>query len=265
MASLNHFGNVTLLVTHYNRSKSLERLLESFRQQGCSFGDIVVSDDASKPEHIAFMQQLQSKYPFRLITTPKNGGLGNNINKGQDAVTTPYTLYVQEDFVPTDLFAASFIDALSFMDSDRSLDSVRFYAYLKYPYLRPYGKGFSELIYSIWQPDYMKIYAYSDHPHLRRSDYLSKFGRYKEGVSVDRSEYAMCVSFIQKRGKGLVFDEYQSLFVQKNSSEEPSTIKRTHWKQRNNILIRTVRTLYRTAKYNFDILFMRQADIAKKP
>ncbi|MDR3715010.1 MAG: glycosyltransferase [Puia sp.] len=258
MPALNHFGDITLLVTHYNRSKSLERLLHSFQKLGCSFGDIVVSDDASKPEHIDYLRKLQLTYPFRLITTSKNGGLGNNINKGQDAVATPYTFYVQEDFVPTDLFSASFRDAYSFMEKDSSLDLVRFYAYVLYPYLKPYGKGFSEIVCKIWQPDYMKIYAYSDHPHLRRSNFMTKFGRYKEGAIGDKTEYAMCVSFIQRGGKGLVFDEYKSLFIQENSSEEPSTMKRTSWKQKNNIFMRVVKTVYRTAKYNFDILFMRQ-------
>src|SRR5581483_2813921 len=94
------FPGVTLLITVYNRSRSLERLLAAFKQLHCRFDDIVVSDDGSSPEHISRIKALQSVYPFRLITAPKNGGLGQNINKGQDAISTPYTLYVQEDFVP---------------------------------------------------------------------------------------------------------------------------------------------------------------------
>ncbi len=106
------FSTVTLLITHYNRSKSLERLLSAFKQWDCVFGDVVVSDDGSKPEHIEYLEALQQKYPFRLVKTPVNKGLGNNINKGQDAVTTPYTLYVQEDFIPTDLFRERLAGAL---------------------------------------------------------------------------------------------------------------------------------------------------------
>jgi glycosyltransferase involved in cell wall biosynthesis len=252
-----HFNQVTLLVTHYNRSQSLKRLLSSFRDLALSFGDIVVSDDGSKPEHVNELIAFQHEIPFRLVLAERNGGLGNNINKGQAAVTTPYTLYVQEDFVPTEHFEASFRDALSFMQEDKNLDYIRFYAYVKYPYLQAYAKGFSKLVYHSWQPDYRKIYAYSDHPHLRRSDFISKFGTYKEGVNVDRSEYAMCISFIQKGGNGLFFDKYQDLFIQKNSSGEPSTMNRNNWKEKNNIFTRVLRRLYRTVKYNYDIHFMR--------
>ncbi len=46
------FPNVTLLITHYNRSGSLERLLNAFEKLNCSFENIVVSDDGSKAFHI---------------------------------------------------------------------------------------------------------------------------------------------------------------------------------------------------------------------
>src|SRR3569833_1532531 len=74
------FKDVTQLVTVYNRSRSLQRLLASYKDLNCSFGDIVVSDDGSRPEHLAAIEKLRSTYPFRLITTPKNRGLGHNIN-----------------------------------------------------------------------------------------------------------------------------------------------------------------------------------------
>src|SRR5690554_1095320 len=95
---VHRFEDVTLLITHYNRSRSLERLLRAFQDLGFQFGGIVVSDDGSRPEHLERLHLLKEAFNFNLVTTPKNRGLGNNINKGQDAVTTPYTLYVQEDF-----------------------------------------------------------------------------------------------------------------------------------------------------------------------
>ena len=85
------FPQVTLLITHYNRSNSLQRLLISLIEQDCTFGEIIVSDDSSTPEHQAKLKQLQTIYTFKLIGTIQNKGLGNNINKGQDAVTKPYT------------------------------------------------------------------------------------------------------------------------------------------------------------------------------
>src|SRR5882724_2664484 len=198
MAGQQHFKDVTLLITHYNRSRSLERLFNSFKDLGCTFDDIVVSDDGSKPEHVEYIKSLHDKFQFRLITAVKNGGLGNNINKGQDAVNTPYTLYVQEDFDPKPAFKEHFPDAMDIIRQKDDIDIIRFYAYFKYPYLEPYGKGFSEMGFKLWYRGYYKFYQYSDHPHLRRSSFLQKFGRYVEGQNVDITEYRMSISFLRK-------------------------------------------------------------------
>lgn len=258
-----HFPEVTLLVTHYNRSQSLENLLRSCQRLQLTFGDIVVSDDGSRPEHLAYMHQLQTEFTFRLITTPVNRGLGNNINKGQDAVQTPYTLYVQEDFEPAAAFPTHFQTALKALKTDQTLDIVRFYAYLRYPYLKPWDSHFSEMQIPAWATDYRKIYYYSDHPHLRRSSFFTKFGRYAEGIHPDKTEYRMCVSFIQHKGRGLFYNDYQHLFYQKNSEDEPSTIQRKAWTVSNNALLSLVRDAYKQLKYNFDILFMPRTTTSK--
>lgn len=254
------FPEVTLLITHYNRSKSLQRLLETFRKQQFIFGDIVVSDDGSQPEHLEQLKAGQQEYGYKLITTPGNKGLGNNINKGQDAVTTPYTLYVQEDFEPSDVLAEHFTDALQFMKEDVSLDIVRFYAYFTYPKKRLYGKGFSEMIYSPLTPNHLKFYVYSDHPHLRRSNFLEKFGRYPEGIKGDLTEYTMAISFIQKGGRGLFYNDFTELFYQKNSSDEPSTMNRAGWRESRNVFIMALRALYlqyKLLKCTRDVYFMK--------
>ncbi len=247
-----HFPGVTLLITHYNRSSSLERLLANFAKLDCHFDDIVVSDDGSKEEHVNRIKELHSTYSFRLITTPKNKGLGNNINKGQDAITTPYTLYVQEDFVPLETFPGKLSDALNFMNERQELDMVRFYAYFKYPYLTPFKNGFSEMRFRIWYPGYKKFYFYSDHPHLRRSNFLQKFGRYPEGVNVEKSEYEMMMSVLKNKGKSLFYDAHKGLLDQVNSSAEPSTFKRNYWRESKNPFITLARHLFRHLKFNYN-------------
>ncbi|ULT39540.1 glycosyltransferase [Niabella defluvii] len=84
-----HFPDITLLVTHYNRSASLQNMLQSFRVRQLSFGGIVVSDDGSQPLHFDKLQELQKEFGFTLVPAVKNGGLGKNLNKGQDAVKLP--------------------------------------------------------------------------------------------------------------------------------------------------------------------------------
>jgi glycosyltransferase involved in cell wall biosynthesis len=255
MASPLHFEDVTLLVTHYNRSRSLERLLQSFRNLQISFGGIVVSDDGSKPEHLDYLRSLEQPMGFTLVTTPQNKGLGNNINKGQDAVKTPYTLYVQEDFDPQQAFAEHFPNGLQILKGREDVDIVRFYAYTYYPYLKPLGNGFSEMQFGLWKPGYMKFYMYSDHPHLRRTSFFSKFGRYAEGKKVEKTEYLMMMSFLRKKGKAVIYEHKDDLFVQKNSSAEPSTVRRNFWRESGGFVMTNLRHLYRHLKFNFDYLF----------
>lgn len=255
MQKNNHFKDVTLLITHYNRSSSLERLLKCFNELNCSFEEIVVSDDGSRSEHLDKIKGIQSEYGFKLVTTPANKGLGNNINKGQDAVNTPYTVYIQEDFVPTELFPEKLSDAVQFMNDDPELDTVRFYAYFKYPFLQPFKSGFARMIFSAspLYTGYRKFYYYSDHPHLRRSNFFEKFGRYKEGLKVEKTEYKMMMSFLKAKGQSLFYTDFQRLFTQENSSLEPSTVKRNFWRESSNPLIILMKHTYRYIKFNIDL------------
>ncbi|WP_207532880.1 glycosyltransferase family A protein [Desertivirga arenae] len=257
MSSSYYFKGITLLITHYNRSKSLERLLRSFKDQGYQFEDIVVSDDGSKIEHMSCLLSLQKDYSFNLVTTPENKGLGNNINKGQEAVKTPYTLYVQEDFVPKALFLEKLKFSHEFMETHPEFDMVRYYAYFKYPSLKPFGNGFSEMVFNWWSVTgtYRKFYYYSDHPHLRRSNFLTKFGRYCEGVKGDVTEYRMMMAFLKNKGKALFYEDYNDLFDQVNSSTEPSTMKRNFWRESNSWAISALRHLYRHLRFNYDYHF----------
>lgn len=260
MRNLYYFPEVSLLITHYNRSQSLARLLQAFKDQQFMFGEIVVSDDGSKPEHQFKLKQLQTDFDFKLIKTPQNKGLGNNLNKGQDSVSKPFTLYVQEDFVPVPGFAAHFQDALQLMENEPKFDIIRFYAYFVYPYLKPYQKGFSEMIFSNRTINHLKFYYYSDHPHLRRSSFLQKFGRYPEGIKGDLAEYQMAISFIKNKGKGLFYNQFNTLFDQCNSSAEPSTMRRSNWRQNKNFIVlmaRAVYLKYKLLKGHLDLLMAK--------
>ena len=262
MSELFFFPEITLLITHYNRSGSLDRLLATFNNLNCKFGEIIVSDDASNPGHLDKVKSMQSAYNFRLITTPENKGHGHSINKGQDEVKTPYTLYVQEDFVPSEKFPQRLQDSLQFMKEDKTIDYIRYWALAKpYPNLKPYGKGFSEMLYSFWDWNHLKFYQYSDTVHLRRSNFFEKFGRYKEGLKGDEIDYKMAVSFLQNKGKGLFYDGFDTLFEHANSPDEPSMMRPyINWRQRRNLITIPLRWLYLKYKWikcTLDVKFMR--------
>lgn len=244
-----YFPGVTLLVTHFNRSGSLERLLSTFRELNCHFDDIVVSDDSSRPEHQEKLAALQSIYKFRLIPGKPTHGFAVNINKGQDAVTTPYTLYVQEDFVPLKGCAEHLSDGLQIMKEHADIDYVRFWSFYRYPCLKPFGKGFSETVYNPWNLSHLKFFMYSDNPHFRRSNFLQKFGRYQEDIDGNISEYRMSISFMQKKGKGLFYNDYEALFEHRNSPDEPSSFARASWRQSQAPVFRFLRWIYQRYKW----------------
>lgn len=255
-----HFSEISLLITHYNRSSSLKRLLLSFEKLNCSFGEIIVSDDGSERAHLDVLIELAERHRFKLIIAKMNRGLGNNINKGQDAIINKYTLYVQEDFVPTADLPTNLKIALEMMIADDELDIVRLYAYIMYPYLKDYKLDFSEMYLPFLGVKYTKMYQYSDHPHLRRSAFFTKFGRYQEGIKGDKMEYNMCVSFIRNNGKGLFYNNFTELFLQENSIHEPSTMKRELWKESNNFFIFIVREVYRQIKNNYQIYITKSLE-----
>jgi glycosyltransferase involved in cell wall biosynthesis len=245
------FDSTTLLITHFNRSQSLERLLKSFVEAGISFKDIIVSDDASNSQHLEYIQTLRLTYDFDLITTPVNKGLGNNLNKGQDAVKTKYTLYVQEDFTPLDACLDYLKEAHAIMAEDESIDTIRFYSYLDYPVTLPYRNGFSKMVFEPWSFDVSKIPMYSDHPHLRKSNFFEKFGRYTENKKSDQVEYDMMVSFLKNDANCLLADNYREVFEQTNSAAEPSTVKRNSLRYSGSVLISIPRFIYRIIKFNY--------------
>lgn len=253
------FNDITLLITHYNRSSSLEKLLRSFFSMEVAFAQIVVTDDGSKPEHLAQLHQLKSQYNFDLITTPVNKGLGNNINKGQDAVKSKYTLYIQEDFIPKIKLIEKLKTAYQFLENDNELDFVRFYAYTLFPNLIPFKDGFSLMTFShfkIWET-YRKFYIYSDHPHLRRSNFFEKFGRYTENTKPDRTEYNMMMQVLSVGPKAYFYNDFKALLDQENSTLEPSTVKRNFWRENQNIIITTFRHIYRYVRFYLELIIFK--------
>ncbi|MGI4736141.1 MAG: glycosyltransferase family 2 protein [Janthinobacterium lividum] len=158
------FDDVTLLITHYNRSGSVQRLLETLLAQQLRFAAIVVADDGSLPAHRQRLEHLAPVYGLQLVASARNYGLGHNLNQGQAHVQTALTLYVQEDFLPTPKFGPALQQAVALMRRDAQWDLVRFFANFRYPYTTPYQGEFAAITIPPFALDYHKIYAYSDNP-----------------------------------------------------------------------------------------------------
>lgn len=221
--------NLTLLITHFNRSQSLERLLNAVKSYRLSFAEIIVSDGGSKDEHLNAVKKLQTDFKFTLLTTAVNKGLGNSINVGQDAAKTPFILYIQEDFVPTAAFGKVLANGMEIIEQEPEWDIVRFYSFpwAPFPYLKPYKDGFSKMVFSLlpWYSNHVKFYYYSDHPHIKRKTFPDKFGRYIETLNGDVTELGMCRTFLKRNGKGIYYVNFKELFEHVNSTDEPGTVR----------------------------------------
>ena len=145
------------------------------------------------------------------------------------------------------------------MEDRHDIYLVRFYAYFKYPYLKPFRKGFSEMVFKIWYPGYRKFHVYSDHPHLRRTTFFEKFGRYREGIKGDKTEFSMALSFLKHHGKAMIYEDVKGVFDQVNSADEPSTMKRSDLRQSKNPLISFARAIYRNVKHTWELVFYKNA------
>ncbi len=254
------YNDITLLVTHFNRSRSLERLLDSLKKLDLQFQEIIVSDDGSRLEHLDYLTKLQNEYQFSIVPVDKeNKSLGNNINKGQKLVKTAYTLYIQEDFVAQPELVEKLDKAHQFLEKDQNLDFVRFHAYFEFPNLKPVSDGFLEMQFSqakFWQ-GYRKFYLYSDHPHLRRTNFFERFGEYKERIRPDRTEYKMMMQVLAASPKAYIYQEINVLLKQENSEDEPSTIKRNFLRNNNHFFASTARIIYRYLRFNLDLIIYK--------
>jgi glycosyltransferase involved in cell wall biosynthesis len=247
------YKDVTLLITHYNRATSLERLLASFKELQIAFAKIIVSDDASTAWHQEKLKALEKDYGLDIVWAAHNQGLGANLNKGIRRVGTEYILYIQEDFQIDPLFKTVLADSVKIMEEDKGLDLIRYFAHFRYPYLKPYKDEFEETAIPFFAKDFHKIYAYSDTPHLKRRSFKDKFGEYREDLSSDQTEYRMCISFIVNEGRCLINKHFKTLFTHENLPEEPSTVHRRRYQHSSAFLLRIARYWYRQVKYNFDI------------
>jgi len=253
------FDEITLLITHYNRSSSLERLLLSFEKLKIRFHAVVVSDDYSNDDHLKKLDLLKERFNLKIIQADKNRGLANNINKGQRMVSSPFTLYVQEDFVPNPEFAERLTDGLALMEEDVEIDLVRFYSHHKHPYLNPLIKGFYEMKFHILRRGFKQFWCYSDTPHLRRSNFLQKFGDYPEGLGSDKAEFKMAISFLQNKGKAIIHEDFRNIFIHENTISEPSQVSRKGFRKyiqsTDFPLLKYLRTIYRNIKFRLKYLF----------
>jgi hypothetical protein len=64
----------------------------------------------------------------------------------------------------------------------------------------------------------------------------------------------MAMSFLKNKGKAMFYEDFKGLFDQVNSSDEPSTMKRSDLRQSTNFVIAFARATYRNIKHSYDYI-----------
>jgi glycosyltransferase involved in cell wall biosynthesis len=183
---------VSVLFISYNRSDLLEIALHSVRRR-MDFGNLrvefIVSDDASDAVHLSRIRSL----PFdKYVLSAANRGLGNNCNKGIAATEGHYILQIQDDFEFVGAGTLIFT-ALKILQADCDVGIIQ---------LTPETPGVPHEVrrlpngteYLVFENDGLPqlrdtgARPYSDRPHLKRRQFCSDIGSYREGIRLDVME-----------------------------------------------------------------------------
>ena len=187
--------NVTLsvVVVTYNRSSLLEGALASVRAAASHLPtewevEYLIADDCSDEPHKTAIDHLQG---VRVVRPLLNSGLGANVNHALESSVGQYVLQIQDDWVmegggpaletlirfmmhEPDVGIVQLTDVAGDAGfSDRFFEGVKFRVFENdlAPWRRPCG-----------------VRPYSDCPHLKRREFISDIGSYREGCSMGETE-----------------------------------------------------------------------------
>lgn len=104
------------MILNWNGKKFLEDFLPSVVTHNASFAEIIVADNASTDDSLAFMQQ---QYPqIRVIVNAENGGFSKGYNDALKLVEAEYYVLLNSDVEVT----PGWIDSvIALMDADKSI------------------------------------------------------------------------------------------------------------------------------------------------
>jgi glycosyltransferase involved in cell wall biosynthesis len=92
-------AGLSVVVPCYNEEGSVGTFLRELAAQARWFSslEIIVVDDASRDRSAAIIETLAQSLPLRVITHPRNLGLGAAVRTGYDAARQPWVTYLPSD------------------------------------------------------------------------------------------------------------------------------------------------------------------------
>lgn len=99
----------SIIIPTYNSSKTIVRLLDSFKQTKNDFYEVIIVDDCSTDETISVVDEYKqsSEMTIRVISKEKNSGPGVSRNMGIKAASGEYICFMDsDDYVSNSYFSA---------------------------------------------------------------------------------------------------------------------------------------------------------------
>ena len=185
---------LSILITHYNRPKSLKECLQAIQALKLEYPhEIVVSDDCSAFENIELIKKIEG---VRLILSDSNRGLAANLNHGIKACKGDYILYCQEDFLLKKTILDVLPECFKSLDSGQ-VDMVRFRANYKFNKLIKISEHINKIPKFSLHNFHINTFRYSDHPFITSPDFYKRFGYYLENSSGPYGETEFAIRILK--------------------------------------------------------------------
>lgn len=99
---------ISVIVTNWNGRKLLEKYLEKVIVNSPEASEVILADDASSDDSLAFAAEVQKIYPkLKIISHPENLGFSKNSNHAINSTTGDYVVMLNSDIEPKNGYITS--------------------------------------------------------------------------------------------------------------------------------------------------------------
>jgi O-antigen biosynthesis protein len=158
---------ISVIVTNWNGLPLLKKNLETIILKSPEANEIILADDCSADDSLAFVKKLQKKYPkLKLIAHKKNVGFGQNSNNAVNKAKGDLVVLLNNDILPHPKYITNTLKHFSNP--------------------KVFGVGFSELGHENWARFFWKNGYLQHEPGIKNIDKVHISGWVSGGSSIIR-------------------------------------------------------------------------------
>jgi glycosyltransferase involved in cell wall biosynthesis len=214
-------SKLSIIVTSYNRPHYLIRTIEALRRNVAIDFELIINDDCSSIETISAIRKIN---PDIAIFNSQKLGFGASLNRACKIASGDYHLILQDDFAANynlNKYINTAIEILERGDVDifrlgSANDFIRFYPNMPGSMV-DYWKNVNQSVFNYNGMQiktviagHETVWVYTDNPHIRKKDFLSRFGNYLENETMVKTEIDMKKRFNMMNGKSSWFLSFEN-------------------------------------------------------